>query len=154
MPHWGPLLWTLLHALAEKLGTQKPDILASDEAREIVLILRGVEVIMPCEKCRRHYHEYRLKNPFEEFSKKRGQALRKAVREWLYVLHETVNKRNGVEPHVLLENLESMYKPVKIQEAWTALHKVLVESVATGLILSENVKSFSRHLALLITAIG
>ena len=154
MPHWGPLLWTLLHALAEKLGTQKPDILATDEAREIVLILRGVEVIMPCEKCRRHYHEYRLKNPFEEFSKKRGQGLRKAVREWLYVLHETVNKRNGVEPHVRLEDLESMYKPVKIQEAWAALHKVLVESVATGLVLSENVKSFSRHLALLITAIG
>lgn len=154
MPHWGPLLWTLLHALAEKLGTQKPEILATDEAREIVFILRGVELIMPCEKCRRHYHEYRVKNPFEEFSKKRGQVLRKGVREWLYRLHEAVNQRNGVESNVLLENLESMYKPVKIQDAWAALHKVLVESVRSGLVLGENVKSFARHLGLLVTAIA
>jgi hypothetical protein len=154
MPHWGTLLWTLLHAVAEKLGTQKPEILATDEAREIVFILRGVELIMPCEKCRRHYHDYRLKNPFEEFARRRGQGLRKAVREWLYALHETVNQRNGTESHVVLDNLESMYKPVKIQEAWAALHKVLVESVASGLVLSENVKSFGRHLALLVTAIA
>jgi hypothetical protein len=154
MLYWGPLLWTLLHAVAEKLGTQKPDILAADEAREIVYILRGVEVIMPCEKCRRHYHEYRVKNPFDEFSRKRGQVLRKAVREWLYVLHESVNQRNKVESRVLLENLESMYKPVKIQEAWDALHKVLVELVRSGHVLSENVKSFGRHLGLLITAIA
>jgi hypothetical protein len=154
MPHWGPLLWTLLHALAEKLGTQKPEILATDEAREIVFILRGVELIMPCEKCRRHYHEYRVKNPFEEFARKRGQGLRKAVRDWLYILHEAVNKKNGVESNVLLENLESMYKPVKIQDAWVTLHKVLVESVASGLVLGENVKSFARHLGLLVTAIA
>jgi hypothetical protein len=154
MPHWGPLLWTLLHALAEKLGTQKPELLATDEAREMVLILRGVELIMPCEKCRRHYHEYRLKNPFEDFSKKRGQVLRKLVREWLYALHEAVNERNGIKSQILLENLESMYKPVKIQEAWTSLHRVLVESVVAGLVISENVKSFGRHLGLLVTAIA
>lgn len=154
MSHWGPLLWKLLHGLAEKLGTQKPDILAADEAREIVFILRGIEVIMPCEKCRRHYHEYRVKNPYDLFMQRRGLGLKRGVREWLYNLHEMVNKRNGVESRLLLEDLEPMYKDVKIQDAWAPLNKVLMTSVSSGLIISENLKSFRRHLSLLLTAIG
>ena len=154
MSHWGPLLWKLLHGLAEKLGTQKPDILAADEAREIVFILRGIEVIMPCEKCRRHDHEYRVKNPYDLFMQRRGLGLKRGVREWLYNLHEMVNKRNGVESRLLLEDLEPMYKDVKIQDAWAPLNKVLMTSVSSGLIISENLKSFRRHLSLLLTAIG
>jgi len=154
MSHWGPLLWKLLHALAEKLGKQKPEILAADEAREMVLILRGLEVIMPCEKCRKHYKEYRVKNPYDIFMQRRGLGLKKGVREWLYLLHETVNKKNGVESRLLLENMESMYKDVKIQDAWTPLNQVLMTSVSSGLILSENLKSFRRHLSLLLTAVS
>jgi Erv1 / Alr family len=154
MSHWGPLLWKLLHGLAEKLGTQKPEILAADEAREMVLILRGLEVIMPCEKCRKHYKEYRVKNPYDVFMHRRGLGLKRDVREWLYMLHETVNKRNGVESRLLLEDMEPMYKDVKIQDAWAPLNQVLMTSVSSGLILSENLKSFRRHLSLLLTAIG
>ena len=154
MSHWGPLLWKLLHGLAEKLGTQKPEILAADEAREMVLILRGLEVIMPCEKCRKHYKEYRVKNPYDLFAQRRGLGLKRNVREWLYNLHEMVNKRNGVDSRLLLEDLEPMYKDVKIQDAWAPLNKVLMTSVSSGLILSENLKSFRRHLSLLLTAIG
>lgn len=154
MSHWGPLLWKLLHALAEKLGTQKPDILATDEAREMVLILKGVEVIMPCEKCRKHYKEYRVNNPYEQFAQRRGLALKKGVKEWLYLLHEAVNKKNNIDSKIRLEDIESMYKDVKIQDAWAPLNKVLMTSVSSGLILSENLKSFRRHLFLLLTAIG
>ena len=154
MSHWGPLLWKLLHALAEKLGKQKPEILAADEAREMVLILRGIEVIMPCEKCRKHYKEYRVKNPYDIFAQRRGLGLKRGVREWLYLLHEAVNKKNGVESGLLLENMESMYTDVKIQDAWTPLNQVLMTSVSSGLILSENLKSFRRHLSLLLTAIS
>jgi hypothetical protein len=154
MSHWGPLLWKLLHTLAEKLGTQKPEICAADEAREMVLILRGLEVIMPCEKCRKHYKEYRVKFPYEIFMQKRGVGLKKGVREWLYMLHETVNKKNGVESRLLLEDIESLYKDVKIQDIWIPLNKVLMTSVSSGLILSDNLKSFRRHLSLLLTAIG
>jgi len=154
MSHWGPLLWKLLHTLAEKLGTQKPEILAADEAREIVLILRGLEVIMPCEKCRKHYKEYRVMNPFDIFAQRRGLGLKKGVREWLYMLHETVNKKNGTESLLLLKDMEPMYKDVKIQDAWAPLNQVLMTSVSSGLILSENLKSFRRHLSLLLTAIG
>lgn len=154
MPHWGPLLWRLLHVIAEKLGTQKPELLATDEARELVYLLRGVETIMPCEKCRKHYHDYRLKNPFEELSKKRGQALKNSTREWLYLLHEAVNKRNNIESGISLDTIETMYKDIKIQEAWVPLNKVLTTSVSSGLILSENLKSFRRHFGLLVAAIA
>jgi hypothetical protein len=153
MSHWGPLLWRLLHTIAEKLGTTKPDLLAADEAREVVFLLKGIEVIMPCEKCRRHYHEYRIKNPYDVFAQRRGLGLKKGVKEWLYNLHETVNKRNGVDSRIQLEDIELMYKDVKIQDAWAPLNQVLTTSVSSGLILSENLKSFRRHLGLLMTVI-
>ena len=120
----------------------------------MVLILRGIEAIMPCEKCRKHYKEYRVKNPYDIFAQRRGLGLKRAVREWLYVLHETVNKKNGTESQLLLENMESMYKDIKIQDVWAPLNKVLMTSVSSGLILSENLKSFRRHLSLLLTAIS
>ena len=69
------------------------------------------------------------------------------------MLHETVNKKNGVESRLLLEDIESMYKDVKIQDIWIPLNKVLMTSVSSGLILSDNLKSFRRHLSLLLTAI-
>lgn len=142
---WGPFLWTILHGLAEKLGRQPNEIMAADEAREMTLVLKGVELIMPCEKCRAHFHEYRLKNPIDGFSTKRGEHLRYTVREWLWRLHEAVNERNNA-PRFSIEQLTPTYQSVNIAAAWTTLQTYLKTSVASGLILSENLKSFRRHL--------
>ncbi len=45
---WGPPLWKILHGIAEALGNQTIPMLATDEAHEIVFLLRDVEKIMPC----------------------------------------------------------------------------------------------------------
>ena len=150
---WGPLFWTLLHGLAERLGNQVLETMAADEAREIVLLLRGVETVMPCEKCRAHYHDYRIKNPFDAFSVRRGSFLRQSVREWLYALHETVNQRNQL-PSFPLEELTPTYKFVNLGDVWTALFKYLQTSVAAGHISGESLKSFRRHLSLLRATLG
>lgn len=150
---WGPLFWTLLHGLAERLGNQVLDTMALDEAREIVFLLRGVETVMPCEKCRAHYHEYRIKHPFDSFAERRGSFLRQSVREWLYTLHEAVNARNGL-PSFPLEQLTPTYKFVSIADTWTPLAKYLQTSVASGLIGGEQLKGFRRHLSLLRSTLG
>lgn len=149
---WGPLFWALLHGLAERLGTQVLDTMAADEAREMILVLKGVELVMPCEKCRAHYHEYRLKNPLDTFTERRGPHLRQVIRDWLYALHEQVNARNGA-PSFPKEQLTE-YKFKDIPATWTTLLKYLQAAVASGLILGENLKSFRRHLTLLRATLG
>lgn len=150
---WGPPFWTLLHGLAERLGTQVIDTMATDEAREIVFILKGVELVMPCEKCRAHFHEYRLKHPLDVFLDRRGSILRQGIREWIYTLHEQVNARIGA-PSFPLEELTPRYKYIDLPPIWTTLFKQLQASVSTGQILSENLKSFRRHLTLLRATLG
>ena len=150
---WGPTFWTLLHGLAERLGNQTIETMAADEAREIVFVLKEVEFVMPCEKCRAHYHEYKMKNPVDGFTQRRGQYLRLGVREWLWRLHEQVNQRNGAAAFPI-EELTPMYKHSDIASTWQTLFKYLQGSVANGLILSDALKSFRRHLSLLRSSIG
>jgi hypothetical protein len=150
---WGPFLWTALHGLAEKLGRQTVEIMASDEAREMVFILRFVEHIMPCEKCRMHYHEYLKKNPVDDFANRRGETLRQAVRMWLWKLHNAINERNG-SPSFPIEELSPTYSAAPIAESLKQLYVVLSKAIPAGLILSEPLKSFRRHVSLLRSLIG
>ncbi len=150
---WGPYLWTFLHGTAEKLGRQSSEIMASDEAREITLVLRGVEHVMPCEKCRKHYHDYLKKNPIDEFPQKRGEHLRQAVRVWLWRLHEAVNERNNA-PSFLIEQLTPTYQTAAISDAYSTFSSVVNRAVAGGLVSSEQVKSFRRHVSFLRAIVG
>jgi hypothetical protein len=150
---WGPFLWTFLHGIAEKLGRQSSDLLASDEAREITLVLRGVEFVMPCEKCRKHYHEYLKKNTIDDVPQKRGDHLRQAVRMWLWRLHEAVNERNNA-PSFSLEQLTVTYQTASIADSYSTFNAVVNRAIANGLLNPEQVKSFRRHVSFLRALIG
>lgn len=150
---WGPYLWIVLHTFAEKLGRQPNELMALDEAREIVIILKATEHIMPCEKCRKHYHEYLKKNPVDDFVQRRGEFLRQAVRTWLWKLHEAVNERNGA-PSFPIEEVTPKYQHTNTAQPLKELYTVLYSSIPLGFILSEPFKSFRRHVSLLRSLIG
>lgn len=150
---WGPFLWTFLHATAERLGKQTNEMMASDEAREFILVLKGLEFVMPCEKCRAHFHDYMKKNPVDDFQHKRGDYLRQAARMWLWKLHEAINERNG-SPSFAIEQLTPTYQSASIADALKIVYDILYKSIPVGLIASEPFKSFRRHVSLLRTFIG
>ena len=150
---WGPYLWTFLHAVAEKLGRQSSDLLASDEARETMLVLRGLEFVMPCEKCRMHYHDYLKKNPIDEIPQKRGEHLRQSVRVWLWRLHEAINERNG-SPSFPLDHLTPTYQTAALSDAYSTFSAVVQRAVANGTVNAEKVKSFRRHVSFLRGLLG
>lgn len=150
---WGPSLWTILHIMAEKLGKQPVELLASDEAREIVFILRLTEHIMPCEKCRKHYKEYLKKNPIDDFKDRRGEFLRQAVRLWIWKLHNTVNESNA-QPSFPVDELTNHYQRMDIGHAVKEFYPVINRSIALGLLASEPFKSFRRHCSLLRALLG
>jgi hypothetical protein len=85
---WGPPLWRLLHSLAERLGRQTIPLLATDEKRAWASLLKAVGQVMPCLACRNHFREWSGRRP--------AIATRDLAREWLWSLHNEVNKERGV----------------------------------------------------------
>ena len=93
--HWGPPLWRILHSCAERLGNQKFVLLAEDERRAWIQLLRDLDTVLPCAICRTHYRAWCKKvgcpHPIPSFQRRNGEAFREAARIWLWELHEQVN---------------------------------------------------------------
>lgn len=99
---WGPSMWRLLHALAEKLGKQTTTILIEDEQRAWLHFLRSVENVIPCKRCKAHYRGWTLKNRIE------GSLTKFGARSWLWGLHDEINSERKVQGPVL-NQMEEMY---------------------------------------------
>lgn len=151
---WGPPLWKLLHGLAEYLGNQYVPMMASDEAHEIVFILKDIEKIMPCALCRKHYQQYRKAHSIEHFHNMRGYQLRESVRKWLYNLHEEVNTSRDIQSNITLEMLPELYKSVDIRAEWGDFFNKVKLSTEVGIVSQNSLENFHRHLGLLRKLLG
>lgn len=151
---WGPPLWKILHSLTESLGNQKNTIISTDEAHEMIFLLRDVEKIMPCALCRKHYNAWRKEHPLEQLAPLRGPALRDAVRKWLYDLHEHVNKGRAIESGITLEQIPSLYKEIDIRTEWAKFFELMKRSTEVGLVSQSTLENFHRHLGILRKLLG
>ena len=151
---WGPPLWKILHGLTESLGNQTNTVMATDEAHEIVFLLRDVDKIMPCALCRNHYNTWRKHHPIETLSKLRGPMLREAVRKWLFTLHEEVNARNEIVSGYTEEGLRDIYLTVDIRTQWAEFLINVKGSTEVGLVSQIALTNFHRHLGLHRKLIG
>lgn len=144
----------MLHGIAEALGNQPVPMLATDEAHEIVFLLRDVEKIMPCQLCRTHYRAWRRDHPLEELDRLRGYMLKTAVRQWLYDLHENVNKSRGVESGLSLDQVEEMYKHTDLKEAWAEFFTKVKLTTEVGLVSQTALQDFHRRYGMLRKLVG
>ncbi len=151
---WGPPLWKILHSITESLGNQKNAILATDEAHEMVFLLRDIEKVMPCQLCRQHYNAWRKDHPLEKLSPLRGPVLRETVRKWLYDLHETVNRDRGIQSNITLEQIPDLYKGVDIRTEWGKFFELMKGSTEVGLVSQIVLQNFHRHLGILRKLLG
>lgn len=151
---WGPPLWRLLHGITESLGNQKNSLMATDEAHEIVFLLRDVEKIMPCALCRNHYNAWRKSHPLEQIAQLRGPALRDAVRTWLFELHENVNQDRKISSGITLDQIPALYKGVDIRTEWAKFFELIKASTEIGLVSQTILQNFHRHLGVLRKLLG
>jgi hypothetical protein len=151
---WGPPLWRLLHGLAEYLGNQNIPMMATDEAHEIVFILKDIEKILPCAICRAHYAAYRKSHSVESFHQMRGYTLREAVRKWLYTLHEDVNRDKSVQSNITLDTLPELYKSVDLKAQWAEFFQKIKLSTEVGLVSQSALENFHRHLGMMRKLLG
>jgi hypothetical protein len=132
---WGPPLWRILHTAAERLGRQPTGLLAADERRAWIQLLKVTEGILPCAQCRKHYGEWKKARPLDGLGA--GSALRPSSREWLWRLHEAVNERTAAQrPRPTLEEVEALYAPLAkdLAKEFDALRKIIQDALLRGLL--------------------
>jgi len=123
---WGPVFWTLLHALGERAGSAPLPGLQGDEKRAWKIILTTLHKSLACETCRTHLNAYILAHPvnipdtYADFGK--------YVRMYLYNLHEAVNSRLKKAPFDIT-NLSAMYKVVNIRKTFDILDVIIKRSI-------------------------
>jgi Erv1 / Alr family len=89
---WGPILWTILHGLAQRAGRS---ILPADETREWQKFLKCTGEILPCDHCRDHYHQYSIHHPLTQIKDLSKNVLKLFITNWLWALHNEINASNN-----------------------------------------------------------
>jgi len=123
---WGPLLWKLLHALAEKAGSAPMVGLRGDEIRAWTAILGTLGKTLPCEVCRDHFNGYVSGHPIvipDNYAN-----IREYIRRWIYELHNDVNCRTDKEAYAY-ERLNEVYGWVNLRETWGVLDVLMKRAI-------------------------
>lgn len=112
---WGPVVWAIIHTLAERAGKQTNTIIQGDELRSWPLFVKLLPNILPCEECRDHATGYIKEHPFELPSSYPATSL--YIRTYFYTFHEVVNSRLN-KPSFAFSSLADTYKSVGQLNDW------------------------------------
>lgn len=148
---WGPGAWDLLHGIAERVGNQSNLNLMRDERNELKLSLRHFWALLPCSKCQAHYKEWiRSHSPDGIIS----FDLQESMRDWVYRLHENVNKSRDISSGVELSSLNERYSKINLRQKAEDLRSFYQRGLLIRSINAETWKVAWRHLNLLLRIIG
>ena len=90
---WGPIFWNTMHIASLGYADEPND----DEKKAATAFFNSLKYIIPCPICRFHYTTILETNPVEP-----AVASRAALVEWVYVIHNKVNKELG-KPEITWE---------------------------------------------------
>jgi hypothetical protein len=137
---WGPSLWAILHALAEKSG-KGLERCRVDEMREMRWMIDNLEWVVPCHACFKHIIEYRRANPPHGTDYK----------IWFWNFHEAVNARLGK----VGIPLDCVKGDCDIRRAWGVYKDMLMKKyIILRRIHWDRVLEFNRHLNLWLGFMG
>jgi len=122
---WGPLVWTILHGLAERSAQAS---IPADEVREWPKFLKLTGEMLPCEKCRAHYADYMAQSPLTQISTIPYTQLNTFLKTWLWTLHNDINVTNG-KLVFLYADLAVTYGAVNIQDTLWRLEPVMKKAI-------------------------
>jgi hypothetical protein len=96
-----------------------------DEMRAWVALLKITEAILPCPMCQNHYRAWLKANPVAAFLSLRSPAaFAEAAQEWLWRLHNTINKERGLG-EMTLEDAKALYSAKTSGDMQQALERLM-----------------------------
>jgi hypothetical protein len=63
---WGPILWSILHGIAERVGSTAFAQYQADERRALIRVMKSLVKVIPCPSCKEHYDVYLKENPVDK----------------------------------------------------------------------------------------
>ena len=121
---WGPILWKLLHGLAEHVGTSIIDMYKAEEKLAWIHLLKNTEKILPCPTCREHYKDWLKRMNPDVLKKYDDYQQRVWIRNFFWELHNEVNQENKKDI-LPFESLIKLYKNVDIRSNMKELESLM-----------------------------
>ena len=125
---WGPVLWTILHGIAERVGTCPFPTQRNDERRGLLSLFVKLGKMIPCPSCKEHYEVFLKENPVGQIKDAPYESLRPFIRDWFWRLHSMVNESKSA-PSFPMENLEATYKNANLRMALTQLKNPMQKAI-------------------------
>ena len=88
---WGPILWNLLHGIAEHAGKPVSPSYAQQELLIWSQFFKLTSDIIPCHICKEHFRIYLEQHPVTVIKKMQPHELSPWIRHWFWEVHEWVN---------------------------------------------------------------
>ena len=126
---WGPIMWRLLHIIAEKIGQSGSKLMDADQANYVKTIITMLPNVLPCGDCQAHAKTYLSVNPFPELINLYGRDLSNAVRVWLFMFHNHVRVMKGHTPLATAEECQLIYEHERLS---LADYTVLIDCITAA----------------------
>ena len=113
---WGPILWSIMHILATKYKYNKQTQLFN------IIFKKYIPNVIPCDNCLYHYNNFIKSNLLSP----RNFAYN------LYVFHDSVSKRNGINTHSNYQIYHTNYLNYNIKDVINLINKLKNYFITVG----------------------
>lgn len=151
--NWGPSLWQIMHALAERGGKVITPSFREDEKRQWILFIEIMPKMIPCPNCREHAQEWILKNPITAIKEVGASEIYHWLTTWVYNFHEDVNRRTG-KPSFDKALLQQTYGNVNIVTIFKAMKPFIENAIRLSGITLLPWQKWSNYLVMLRSLYG
>jgi Erv1 / Alr family len=151
---WGPLLWSVLHGIAEFSGKSPFKQYEGDERRTFIRVIKTLEKTIPCPSCKEHYEVYLKEHPVDKsIMEMPYEDLNKYVKTWFWELHNWVNE-SLQRPLFPYDELTPTYKGKDIRGAMKALDVPMQRAirVRSGQLFAY--REFTKQVLILLSVCG
>ena len=111
---WGPILWKILHGLADKYGALVGKMYIVDQEVQWPRFIELTHKIIPCEECREHYEAFLRENHPSILKALAPADAALWVQNFFFRLHNQVNERTE-KPIFDFADLHNTYANVNFQ---------------------------------------
>ena len=108
---WGPILWRLLHGLADKYGQVITPLFKQEEDIAWYKLILETQKILPCKECKAHYATYLVANNPSILKSLSNENKGIWIQTFFWKLHNEIDLDNN-KPILDFDKLHSLYKNV------------------------------------------
>ena len=108
---WGPILWRILHGLADKHGRLMYPTFVKEQDIACPKFIEQTQYVLPCKECRAHYKTYFTKNNPSVLKSLTPEQKGIWIQNFFFNLHNEINVENS-KPLFDISNLHSTYNNV------------------------------------------